>query len=219
MDSEKKVSMLAYSPPNESPILRILGMNNRNKITFKMLHLTVEALEAAAAAAPLPHSAHLTPAAGTLPPHRRPHGAACSKSHQSPSLNSSTLQLSNVDSSSSAGPIHARTHTCCPAALRPARMWVNANLVCMRGHSSYKEYFSRFTRRSRLSRSEVNSCFCLLVCGRLACLARVMINSDGPPSIMPWKCGRTKRLGRPLPEKVKDGEGDGAFGSAAFTSF
>ena len=39
----KKVLMLAYSPPNESPILRILGMNNRNKITFKMLHLTVDA--------------------------------------------------------------------------------------------------------------------------------------------------------------------------------
>lgn len=36
MDSEKKVLMLAYLPSNESTILRILEMNNRNKITFKM---------------------------------------------------------------------------------------------------------------------------------------------------------------------------------------
>lgn len=56
----KKVLMLAYSPPNESPILRILGMNNRNKITFKMLHLTVDVLEAAVAAElPTAHISHL----------------------------------------------------------------------------------------------------------------------------------------------------------------
>lgn len=36
MDSKKKVLMLAYLPPNESAILRILGMNNRNKIILKM---------------------------------------------------------------------------------------------------------------------------------------------------------------------------------------
>lgn len=30
----KKMLMLAYSAPNESPILRILGMNNRNKINL-----------------------------------------------------------------------------------------------------------------------------------------------------------------------------------------
>ena len=46
MDSEKMClcmlippSTPSSSPTNESPILRILGMNNRNKIPFKMLRL------------------------------------------------------------------------------------------------------------------------------------------------------------------------------------
>lgn len=39
---KKSVDACLFAP-NESPILRILGMNNRNKITFKMLHLTVDA--------------------------------------------------------------------------------------------------------------------------------------------------------------------------------
>lgn len=49
----KKVLMHAYPPhthtplSNESAILRILGMNKRNKITLKMLHLTVRGVEAA----------------------------------------------------------------------------------------------------------------------------------------------------------------------------
>lgn len=42
MDSEKSVDACFFAP-NERPILRILGMNNRNKITFKMFHLTVDA--------------------------------------------------------------------------------------------------------------------------------------------------------------------------------
>lgn len=100
-----------------------------------MLHLTVEALEAAAAAQlPTAHISHLQPGRcfNTGGP-----WCSCRKRHDPP------LQLSNVDSSSAAGPIHA----CTPAALWPgraaksARMWLNANLVCMRGHSTYKEYF------------------------------------------------------------------------------
>lgn len=141
--AKKSVDACLFAP-NESPILRILGMNNRNKITFKLLHLTVEAwrLQWLQSFPQLTSHTCNRPAGFT----QEAYGAATGRD---------TSPLSNTDFYSAAGPIHA----CTPAAWRPgciaqtALIWVNSNFVFMGGHRGYKEYSVRI----RLSQSEVGS--------------------------------------------------------------
>lgn len=99
--AKKSVDACLFAP-NESPILRILGMNNRNKITFKMLHLTVEAwrLQRLQSFPQLTSHTCTGPARFT----QEAHGA---------SIGRDTIPLENMDLYSAPGPIHA----CAPAVL------------------------------------------------------------------------------------------------------
>lgn len=130
--AKKSVDACLFAP-NESPILRILGMNNRNKITFKMLHLTVEAwrLQWLQSFPQLTSHTCNRPAGFT----QEAHGA---------SIGRGMIPFSNTDFYSAAGPIHA----CAPAARRPlciakpGCIWMKLSFDCMGGCSGYKEYFS-----------------------------------------------------------------------------
>lgn len=123
MDSEKSVDACLFAP-NESPILRILGMNNRNKITFKMLHLTVRARRLQRLAQlPTAHISHLQQG-------RCSHTGGPSEEARSPP------PLPSMDFYADTGPNHA----CAPAVRRSAcgarDAWirVSANFDCMGTH-------------------------------------------------------------------------------------
>lgn len=88
--------------PNESPILRILGMNNRNKITFKMLHLTVDAWRL--------QRLHSFP---QLTSHTCSRPAGFTQEARGLSIGRYMIRLTNMDFYSTSGPIHA-----CASALR-----------------------------------------------------------------------------------------------------
>lgn len=132
---KKSVDACLFAP-NESPILRILGMNNRNKITFKMIHLTVDAWRLQwLQSFPTAHISHLQQA-------RWFHtgGPWCCLQEET------RFPLTNMDLYSAPGPNHA----CAPAVRRPrcvaksAWICVSSNFVCMGGCSDYEEYFFFF---------------------------------------------------------------------------
>lgn len=152
----KKVLMLAYSPPNESPILRILGMNNRNKITFKMLHLTVDARRLQwLQSFPTAHISHLQQARWF---HTGGPWCVCRKRHDAPHKIWISILLQDL-------PMHAHLLSGGPAALpRPlGSAWAQTPSVWEDAVTIRNTFFLLESESDFQSHSEVNQWLHLLV--------------------------------------------------------
>lgn len=147
--AKKSVDACLFAP-NESPILRILGMNNRNKITFKMIHLTVDAwrLQWQQSFPQLTSHTCNRPAGFT----QEAHGVVYRKRHDPPHKYGFVF----------CSRTYPCTCTCCPEAGMYCQERLDLCKLCM-GDAVTIRNTSFFLQSESVSHSKVNCWFYLLV--------------------------------------------------------